>query len=447
MAIDSITPLGLGRVLVQIGAVARFFRQVMSWRKSDFTRIKFQKAYNYRLTTAISPERKGMAKRVILLALAIILASYVCLGVLPNGLSIESVKFYLDPGKIEDVGMVPNTTFNVSVKLDNVPSVPGLVGVEFNVTWDPLILKGVSLQEVIFNQVTPVDEVGNIWKLKNTVANNSVSYAYTFQDIGAAVDAGYAPISGNHTVANITLKVVGTGKTSLNFTTHKLGDPLGGAIAHDVLNATFSNVGAPPAPQPALISLDPSHISNGSLGAGATFALNVKIVNASDVAGLEFKLGFNASALNAQSVAQGVFIPLSVTPIVSIDNASGFVKFNVSLSTPLNGDGTLTVVQFQVMADGVKNSTLHLYDVVLVDSGGQTLTFTTADGSFTNLKIAPGDLNHDGIVDIYDTIDFSNTFGSSPANLRWNPEADLNGDGQIDIFDLILMAMRFGTKA
>lgn len=388
-----------------------------------------------------------MIRRLIVLVLAVILASYVYVAVLPNGLAVEPVKIYLDPAKIEDVSLVPNTTFNVSVKLDNVPTDPGLVGVEFNLTWDPVVLKGVALQDVMFNEVTPADQQSNIWKIKNVVANNSVSYAYTFQDITAATDAGYAPISGNHTVANITLKVMGTGTTPFTFAVHKLGDPNGAAVAHDVVNGTFSNVGAPPAPPPAFLFVDPAKISNGSLGTGTTFALNVKIVNASDVAGLEFKLGFNASILNAQSAVQGDFIPVSVTPLLEIDNATGFVKFNVSLSTPLNGDGTLAVVQFEVMAEGVKNSTLSLYDLVLIDSGQQLLPFTTAGGSFSNLKIILGDLTHDGIVDIYDALTFSNAFGSSSGDPNWNPEADMNSDGKIDIFDLIMIAMRFGTKA
>lgn len=386
-------------------------------------------------------------KKILIIALTLLLVSYVYVAISPKSLAAGSVTLYLDPAKIDNVSYTPSTTFNISVNLDNVPADPGLVGVEFNVTWDPLILKGVALQDVMFNQVTPADQLSNIWKLKNVVANNSVNYAYTFQDIGAATDAGYAPISGNHTVANITLTVVGTGKTSLNFTVAKLGDPLGGAISRDVFNATFSNVGAPPPPKPALLFVDPSKVSNGSLGTGSNFTINVGIVNASNVGGLEFKLGFNASELNVISIAAGTFIPGSVTPVTQVDNVTGFARFNVTLSSPLNGNGTVAVIQFLVKADNLKNSTLHLYDVALVDSGGLALPFATADGIFSNLKVLAGDLNHDGIVDINDAILFANAFGSRPGDKNWNPEADMNGDGQVDIIDLIFIAMRFGTTA
>lgn len=388
-----------------------------------------------------------MTKKIFIIALVLLLVSYVYLAVSPKSFAANSVTLYLDPAKIDSVTYTPSTTFNVSVKLDNVPTDPGLVGVEFNVTWDPAILKGVALQEIMFHEVTPPDQWSNIWQLKKVVANNSVNYAFTFQDITLAIDGGYAPISGNHTVANITLMVVGTGKTSLNFTVHNLGDPLGTPIVHDVFNATFSNVGAPPPPKPALLFVDPSKISNGSLGIGSNFTIDVDIVNASDVGGLEFKLGFNASELNVISVVAGAFIPGSVTPVTEVDNVTGFARFNVTLSSPLNGDGTLAVIQFLVMAEDLKSSALHLYDVTLVDSGGLALPFITADGSFSNLKVIPGDLNHDGMVDIIDAIMFANSFGSSPASNNWNPEADMNGDGQVDIFDLILIVMKFGTKA
>jgi len=389
-----------------------------------------------------------MAKRVITLALMVIVASYMCIAVLPRGQAANPAKLYLDPDKIDNVGFVPSTTFNVSVKLDNIPADPGLVGVEFNVSWDPSILIGVSMQEIMFHEVTPEANWDNIWQIKKVVANNSVNYAFTFQDIDAATLGGYAPISGNHTVANVTLKVVGTGKTDILFMVHKLGDPLAGSVDHFVVNSTFSNVGAPPPPKPAFVYVDPAAISNGSLGLGATFGVSVKIVNASDVGGLEFKLGFNVSALNVQSVVRGAFIPVSVTPVVEIDNVTGFARFNVSLSTPLNGDGALAVFQFQVMADGVKNSTLHLYDVVLVDSGGLTLPASlTADGSFSNLKFVAGDLNHDGIVDIKDAITFSIAFGSKPGDPDWNPDADMDGNGEVDMFDMIRICINFGKTA
>ncbi|MGD0496605.1 MAG: NosD domain-containing protein [Candidatus Bathyarchaeia archaeon] len=55
-----------------------------------------------------------------------------------------------------------------------------------------------------------------------------------------------------------------------------------------------------------------------------------------------------------------------------------------------------------------------------------------------------GDLNQDGIVDIFDATLAALSFGSYPGHPRWNPEVDLNEDNVIDIFDIIILAINFG---
>jgi hypothetical protein len=383
-----------------------------------------------------------MARKITALSLAILLASFTYMFAMPHA-SATTTALYIDPPSVVNPALTLNSTFSVFVKVDNIPADPGLAGIEFNVTWNPSILNGVSMQDLIFSNVTPPDQQGNIWKIKSAVAANSVAYAYTFQDIDAAITGGYAPINGSYTVANITLKVVGTGKCSLHFYVSKLGDATAGSMTHDTTDGSFDNL--PPA-SPSPLSVDPPKISNSSLTTGTSFTVNVNITNASNLAKMEFKLGYNISALNAIAVSGGSLIG-SATPATVIDNVLGFVKFNVSLLPTVDGGGTVAVIQFQVMADGVNKSPLHLYDVTLINGDGQTMSSPTTDGSFTNLKIVPGDINQDGIVDINDALLASHAYGSTPADPRWNPAADLNDDGQIDIFDLIILAMNFGRTA
>ena len=290
--------------------------------------------------------------------------------------------------------------------------------------------------------------------MSQKVTSSNVSYAYTYYDVAGAVSGGYAPVSGNHTIANITLKVVGVGKCSLQFSNTVLGDQFANDIPHQNNNGFFSNLAPPPPPKAALLYVDPAKIEDPNLTVSHNFTINVGIINASDLSALEFKLGFNASVLHANSVASGSFIPGSVTPITQIDNTAGFVRFNVSLSTSLTGDGNVTVVQFHVEADNVRNSTLHLYEVKLVNSTGQILPFTlTADGSFTNARALLGDLNHDDIVDISDAIMAAKAFGSHLGDNNWNPEADVapsypsTDPDTIDVFDLIVLASNFGHTA
>lgn len=55
-----------------------------------------------------------------------------------------------------------------------------------------------------------------------------------------------------------------------------------------------------------------------------------------------------------------------------------------------------------------------------------------------------GDLKHDHKVDILDAVLAAASFGSTPSDLKWNPEADINHDNMVNIFDLILLARNFG---
>jgi hypothetical protein len=54
-----------------------------------------------------------------------------------------------------------------------------------------------------------------------------------------------------------------------------------------------------------------------------------------------------------------------------------------------------------------------------------------------------GDINGDGIVDIYDAILLANAYGSRPGKPNWNPNADLNGDGVVDIYDAIILSNHY----
>ncbi len=55
-----------------------------------------------------------------------------------------------------------------------------------------------------------------------------------------------------------------------------------------------------------------------------------------------------------------------------------------------------------------------------------------------------GDLNKDGVVDIFDVVNVALAFGSSLEDLNWNQAADLNNDDFVDIFDVVLLAQNFG---
>jgi PKD repeat protein len=116
------------------------------------------------------------------------------------------------------------------------------------------------------------------------------------------------------------------------------------------------------------------------------------------------------------------------------------------------GDGNITSGYYPTIlhtyaAQGNYTVTLSITDA---DALNSTATHTVAVGQ-TKLI---GDINGDGVVDIFDAVLLAKAFNShgpnhdyagEPASPNWNPNADLNGDGVVDIFDAVIFAAHFGN--
>ena len=57
--------------------------------------------------------------------------------------------------------------------------------------------------------------------------------------------------------------------------------------------------------------------------------------------------------------------------------------------------------------------------------------------------VIPGDINGDGVVDIFDIARVAVVFGMKYPHTSWDPNADINDDGVIDIFDIAAVAVHF----
>jgi len=136
--------------------------------------------------------------------------------------AIDEAVIWIDPPEsVVGVGQ----EFNVTIQIDNLPDLPspdGAVGFEIGLVWDPTVLTGISLTDVLFHSLDP----NNIWKIKSYIDNTAgnLKYAYAFQDTWAAVDAGYAPITGNHTLAVVTFNGTRIGTSHLTFMLVKIAD-------------------------------------------------------------------------------------------------------------------------------------------------------------------------------------------------------------------------------
>jgi len=55
-----------------------------------------------------------------------------------------------------------------------------------------------------------------------------------------------------------------------------------------------------------------------------------------------------------------------------------------------------------------------------------------------------GDINRDGVVDIYDVIVIGAAYNTSIGDAKWNSEADLNGDWTVNMYDLVIVCFNYG---
>jgi hypothetical protein len=62
------------------------------------------------------------------------------------------------------------------------------------------------------------------------------------------------------------------------------------------------------------------------------------------------------------------------------------------------------------------------------------------------IEFLPGDVNHDGKVDILDVVALTSIYASKTGDTNWNPKLDLRRDGIINILDVILCTSHYGQK-
>jgi hypothetical protein len=144
----------------------------------------------------------------------------------------QTPKMYIKMIETLNNTLSPGALFHAAVELSNIALTQGLVGIEFDIWWDSSVIRALNMTDVVFSEVTPETESSNI-NASQEVGDSCVYYNFTFANITRALDGGYAPISGNHTVAIITFEAVNPGDNSLTISISNLYDQYGNLITHD----------------------------------------------------------------------------------------------------------------------------------------------------------------------------------------------------------------------
>jgi len=160
----------------------------------------------------------------------------------------------------------------------------------------------------------------------------------------------------------------------------------------------------------------------------------------------------------------------NVTPSKTVVDQSYSMSINVTVENQGNLTETFNVTAYT--ANTTASYVIGELQTTLAPTEETTLTFTWnttgfAKGNYTISAYAwpvsgetdtndnlltdgwvfvamPGDVNGDGIVDIFDIVRVALSFGMTYPNPSWDPNADINNDGTVDIFDLVVVALHFG---
>lgn len=199
--------------------------------------------------------------------------------------------------------------------------------------------------------------------------------------------------------------------------------------------------------QTTAVSVDPTTVTIG----GTIVTININVSGVVDLYGWEFRLRWNSTLLDVTGITEGTFLKQGGDTFFAskTDNAVGYIMVDCTLIgdiSGVSGNGILAVVKFDIEDSG--ETVLDLYDSTLVSSLEQPIIHQSTDGYGYFTYVLLGDINDDGVVDIYDVVTVAIAFGSKPGDANWNPEADIvEPFGEIDVYDVVTVATEFGKTA
>ncbi len=183
---------------------------------------------------------------------------------------------------------------------------------------------------------------------------------------------------------------------------------------------------------------------------GDTFTLDISAENIFDMAGWQFDIVFDPTALETIDVSEGDFLKMAGSSTFfqsgTIDNVAGKIgglsaaRFSLQGAS---GTGVLLQVTFKAKSAGETELTLQNLEFAAVTgqhipAGPQQISITVAE------QLATGDVNRDGRVSILDLVLVAQQLGN-----RVPPDSpvDVNGDGVVNIFDIVPIAQGIASAS
>jgi chitodextrinase len=155
-------------------------------------------------------------------------------------------------------------------------------------------------------------------------------------------------------------------------------------------------------------------------------AVNVTVDNADRTA---------PSTPGSLTVTSRTLNSISLSWTASTDNVgvTGYRIQRAGVTVATVGATTLTYTN-----SGLTNGTNYTFTVQAIDAAGNASTAATV--STSTIRLIPGDVNSNGVVDIFDLSLLLNRWGTTDVT------ADLNQNGIVDIFDLSILLTNWGQS-
>jgi hypothetical protein len=370
-----------------------------------------------------------------------------------------------------------NETFSIDIKVYNVVDTMKFVGFDFKLRYNPTLIQFISGKNgSFFDPYAGLPNGGTIFYPPNPgkdeykpEPDNVKCAGMMFPDSNGMY---HTFPSGNGILYTLTFKAISeptstvpnAGACDLVLYPVYLADSTPNLLPHNDVNGHY-DIGP-------FFDIEPPIYHAKAVN--ETFSINITISNVMDtkqLTGFQFYLYYNKALLNIVSVKNGSFFDPYAGPILPPNG--GTLYFGPTYGTDAIGDyvlyagmilpdsngvwhapfpsgsGTVATITFKVIsASGASNLTLS--DTYLADFHPNPLPhnyWPMRGYADIVLPTLVGDLNSDGIVDLFDCITLAKAFGSTPGEPNWNALADLNHDNIVDIFDAIMLGAHFGQTS
>jgi hypothetical protein len=284
--------------------------------------------------------------------------------------------------------------------------------------------------------------------------------------LSEAIQADDTSTESSGVVATLTFNVTGCGTSPVTIAGGNLRANSNDTVGVNV-NCNSASV-AVPASISVYVSGTQSAIipwSHHQNPINTTFQVDLYINGPASVWGWNVGVTWDPTVLQLTAITEGTYMNQFGSTLFLpgyIDNKDGLVQSGISdayqsYMTASASSGVLVTLTFKIIsfAYGVGNGSICLTagtPSTLLNSAypHQAITPIILNNASYSWYHIPGDINGDGVVDIYDALLLAAAFGASPGMANYNPFAKLTDPavtGQdINIYDAILLSSHFGQS-